>query len=162
MSDEIYLTQTAYQGLLDELEDRKGPVRDDIVKRVAAAREEGDLKENGGYHAARDEQGMNEARIREIEHIIAVAEVGTPTDANADGKYEVTPGMVVEAKMSTSDRVLKFVLGARENAVDGIDAFSPSSPLGAAVLGKQEGEKATYKAPSGREIEVTITSVQPL
>lgn len=162
MSDEIFLTQSSYDKLSAELADRKGDTRDEIVKRIAAARAEGDLRENGGYHAARDAQGMNEARIREIEHILAVAKVGVPTDDNHDGKLEVSPGMLITAKISTSNKELKFVLGARENATDEIDAFSPSSPIGAAVIGKQAGETAEYKAPNGNVIKVEIISVEQL
>ncbi|GHT81729.1 transcription elongation factor GreA [Actinomycetota bacterium] len=161
MADVEYLSQAAFDRLTQELEDRKGSIRAGIVKRVAEARAEGDLRENGGYHAARDEQGMNEAKIRELEARLKDVKVGVPTDANADGKYEVTPGMFVTAKLSTADKVLKFVLGSRDNAGEGVDAFSPSSPLGEAVLGKQKGEQASYKAPNGREIVVDIIDVEP-
>lgn len=156
-----YLSQAAYDKLVDELDQRKTTRRADITKRIAAARDEGDLKENGGYHAARDEQGKNEARIQELEYRLENAEIGTPTDANKDGLLEVTPGMLVEAKLSTSSKTLKFILGSRDNAEPGVDAFSPSSPLGAAIAGAQAGETRSYKSPNGQEIEVNIISVAP-
>src|SRR5688500_20277345 len=82
----IWLTQEAYDALTAELEDLKGPRRQEIIARISAARDEGDLKENGGYHAAKDEQGKQEARIRQLEDMLRRAEVGeTPPD---DGVVE--------------------------------------------------------------------------
>ncbi len=75
-----WLTQEAYDRLTAELEDLKGPRREEITQRIAAARDEGDLKENGGYHAAREEQGKNEARIRELEAKLRNVQIGTPPD----------------------------------------------------------------------------------
>jgi transcription elongation factor GreA len=162
MAEVEYLSEAAFNKLTQELDERKGSIRDRIVKRVAAARAEGDLKENGGYHAARDEQGMNEARIRELEARLKNAEIGTPVDSDSDGKFEVTPGMLVTARLSTNpDKTLKFILGSRDNAEEGIDAFSASSPLGGAVLGAQAGETRKYAAPNGKEISVSILSVSP-
>ncbi|MDR2508882.1 MAG: transcription elongation factor GreA [Candidatus Ancillula sp.] len=161
MAEVEYLSQAAFDKLSNELKERSTTRRDDIVKRIAQARDEGDLKENGGYHAARDEQGKNEARIKELEYRLENAEIGTPTDANQDGVLEVSPGMLIEAKLSTSSEVLKFILGSRENAEPGIDAFSPSAPLGAAIMGAQAGDTRSYKAPTGQEIEVNIISVTP-
>jgi len=90
----IWLTQDAYDKLQAELENLKGPVRQEVIARISAARDEGDLKENGGYHAARDEQGKVEGRIRQLEDMLRRAEVGeTPAD---DGIVE--PGMKVTYK----------------------------------------------------------------
>jgi transcription elongation factor GreA len=157
-----YLSEAAYDKLVSELEERKTTRRATITQRIAAARAEGDLKENGGYHAARDEQGKNEARIRELEHRLEHSEVGIPTDIDLNGKLEVTPGMLVTAKLSTSgDKLHKFILGSRDNADDDITAYSPSSPIGGAILGAEAGEKRSYKAPNGAEIVVQIIDVQP-
>ena len=91
MTDVTWLTQEAHDRLVDELADREGPRRVEITKRIEAAREEGDLKENGGYHAAKEEQGKNEARIRQLKQLLESAQIGVP-DAAED---EVAAGKVV-------------------------------------------------------------------
>src|SRR5262249_28743411 len=68
-----WLTQQTFDRLNAELEERRGPLRAEIVERISSARDEGDLKENGGYHAAKDEQGTNEARIRQLEEMLSGA-----------------------------------------------------------------------------------------
>src|SRR3712207_9125511 len=93
--DVIWLTQDAFDKLQEELQHLRGPIRDEIVARISAARDEGDLKENGGYHAAREEQGKTEARIRQLEDMLRKARVGqTPAD---DGVVE--PGMVATIRL---------------------------------------------------------------
>jgi transcription elongation factor GreA len=150
-----WLTQEAYDRLSAELEHLKGPHREEITRRIAAARDEGDLKENGGYHAAREEQGKNEARIRELEAKLRNAHIGTPPD---DGVVE--PGMVVTADVAGDEMV--FLLGAREMAgTSGIEVFSPTSPLGAAIGGHSVGDSVSYTAPNGREIPVVIKDAKP-
>ncbi|MGL5928932.1 MAG: GreA/GreB family elongation factor, partial [Dermatophilaceae bacterium] len=90
-----YLTQAAYDRLQGELEQLSGPGRTEIAKRIEAAREEGDLRENGGYHAAKEEQGKMEARIRQLIQLLETAVIGeTPAD---DGVVE--PGMVVAVEI---------------------------------------------------------------
>ncbi|MFM1777915.1 MAG: hypothetical protein RL741_533 [Actinomycetota bacterium] len=76
--NEVWLTQDAFDRLKAELENRSGPLREEIKARIAAAREEGDLKENGGYHAAREEQGKNEGRVRQLTKMLEAAQIGTP------------------------------------------------------------------------------------
>lgn len=150
-----WLTQEAYDRLSQELEHLKGEGRTEITARIAAARDEGDLKENGGYHAAREEQAKQEARIRELEAKLRNVQIGTPPD---DGKVE--PGMVVTAKVAGDDMV--FLLGSREIAgSEDIDVFSPTSPLGEAINGKQVGDSTSYVAPNGREIPVEIVDAKP-
>src|SRR5205823_11016578 len=90
-----WLTQEAHDRLAAELEELSGPRRDEVVARIAQAREEGDLKENGGYHAAKEEQGKIEARIRQLTVLLRTAEVGHAAGA-AD---EVVPGIVVTASV---------------------------------------------------------------
>jgi len=153
----IWLTQEAYDKLQAELDDLKGPRRQEIIERIAAARDEGDLKENGGYHAAKDEQGKQEARIRQLEDMLRKAEVGeTPPD---DGVVE--PGMVVTVDFGGDEE--KFLLGARENLSDGdtLDVYSPESAMGAAINGKTKGDTVTYTAPNGKELSVTIIDAEP-
>jgi transcription elongation factor GreA len=156
----IWLTQDAHDKLQTELENLKGPVRSEIVARISAARDEGDLKENGGYHAAREEQGKTEARIRQLEDMLRRAQVGeTPAD---DGIVE--PGMKVTYKFAgdADDDAETFLLGAREMAdTTNLQVFSPQSPLGSAIIGKRTGETVPYTAPNGKTLEVEILDAVP-
>lgn len=151
-----FLTQDAYDRLKAELEHLSGEGRTDIAKRIEAARDEGDLKENGGYHAAKEEQGKMEARIRQLESLLRDAIVGeAPKD---DGIVE--PGMVVTVEMFGDEE--QFLLGSREIAGDSeLDVYSEKSPLGAAIMGKQKGESAEYEAPNGKTVKVKILDATP-
>jgi len=149
-----FLTQDAYDRLAAELEELSINGRNEIAKRIEAAREEGDLKENGGYHAAKDEQGKIEARIRQLTELLKNAEVG---EAPAS-KGIVESGTVITAVIAGDEET--FLIGSREIAGDSeLDVWSEQSPLGAAILGLKVGEKTSYTAPNGREIAVEITSV---
>jgi len=151
-----WLTQEAHDRLQAELDQLSGPRRQEIARRIEAAREEGDLKENGGYHAAKEEQGKQEARIRQLTELLRNAKVGeAPEDTGV-----VSPGMVVEAEVA--GRSMRFLLGSREIA-EGTDleVFSEASPLGAAILGKSAGDSTTYEAPNGKQIPVTVGSATP-
>lgn len=157
----VWLTQEAYDKLKAELEELKGPVRQEIVNKISAAREEGDLSENGGYHAAREEQGKNEGRIRQLESMLQRAEVGeTPAD---DGIVE--PGMKVTYKFvgDSDDEAETFLLGAREmeDADSGLKVYSPQSPLGQAINGASKGDTVSYEAPNGKLMEVVIIDAVP-
>ncbi len=155
----IWLTQDAFDKLQAELTHLKGPVRQEIVDRISAARDEGDLKENGGYHAAREEQGKTEARIRQLEDMLRRAEVGeTPADNGV-----VEPGMKVTYKFSgdSDDDVETFLLGAREMEDDALRVYSPQSPLGSAIIGHQKGETVSYEAPNGKILQVEIVDAVP-
>ncbi|WP_368499308.1 transcription elongation factor GreA [Herbiconiux sp. A18JL235] len=149
-----WLTQEAYDRLANELEELSGPARTEIAKRIEQAREEGDLKENGGYHAAKDEQGKIEARIRQLTQLLRTAEVGETPESHG----VVEPGVVVTALVAGGEE--KFLLGSREIAGNtDLDVYSEQSPLGTAILGLKIGEKTTYQAPNGRDITVEITDV---
>jgi transcription elongation factor GreA len=157
----IWLTQDAYDKLQAELANLRGPVRSEIVARISAAREEGDLRENGGYHAAREEQGKTEARIRQLEDMLRRAEVGeTPAD---DGVVE--PGMKVTYKFAGDhdDDAETFLLGAREmeETTGGLRVYSPQSPLGAAIIGHKKGDAVSYEAPNGKVLQVEIVDAVP-
>ncbi|AEG45176.1 transcription elongation factor GreA [Isoptericola variabilis] len=150
-----WLTQEAHDRLKAELEHLSGPARTEIAERIAAARDEGDLKENGGYHAAREEQAKNEARIRELTEKLRNVQISRPAD---DGIIEA--GMVVTAVVAGDE--MTFLLGSREIAgTTDLDVYSPTSPLGAAIDGKKVGDSTTYTAPNGREITVEITAAKP-
>jgi len=149
------VTQEAFDRLTDELGDRSGPLRGQIVKRIEAAREEGDLKENGGYHAAKEEQGKNEARVRVLRHMLENAKIGAPVAE--EGK--VAQGQVVKVRFPAFDDTETFLLGSREEAATtSIDVYSPTSPLGAAVLGRNVGETVEYITPNGKVLAVEILS----
>ena len=155
--DVVWLTQAKYEQLQAELAQLRGPGRADVVKQVSDARDEGDLKENGGYHAARDELRMIERRIQQLVDMLERAEVGeTPAD---DGVVE--PGMKVTADVAGLAQ--EFLLGAREMAGKGIDidVFSPQSPLGQAIIGSRTGDTVTYETPLGKTIEVKILEAVP-
>ncbi|MBU6314496.1 MAG: transcription elongation factor GreA [Actinomycetales bacterium] len=155
MSAQTWLTQEAADRLRAELENLEQHGRKDVTAKIEAARAEGDLKENGGYHAARDEQGKMEARIRQLKAMLDNAHIGTPPAA-ADGK--VGAGMIVTAEIAGDD--MKFLLGSREIASGDLDVYSEKSPLGAAVLGAQIGASVSYTAPNGREIKVVIKAAE--
>lgn len=152
-----WLTQESYDRLKNELAELEGPARIDIAKKIEEAREEGDLKENGGYHAAKDEQGKIEARILQLKQLLRTATVGEP--AASDGT--VTPGTLVTAKIAGDKTV--FLLGNREIAADNedLDVYPESSPIGQAIIGRKVGDTFSYTAPNGREIAVEIVSTEP-
>jgi len=150
-----YLTQDAFDRLKAELDHLSGEGRTEISRRIESAREEGDLRENGGYHAAKEEQGKMEARIRQLQQLLSTAIVGeTPPD---DGIVE--PGMLVTVEMFGDKE--RFLLGSREITEEGLDVYSEKSPLGEAIMGKKSGEIATYTAPNGKEITVKILDAKP-
>ena len=150
-----FLTQEAYDRLVAELENLSTVGREEIAKRIELAREEGDLKENGGYHAAKDEQGKIEARIRTLETLLKTAKV---SEAPAS-RGIVEPGTVVTATVAGGEEV--FLLGSREIAGGtDLDVYSEASPLGSAIQGLKVGQKTSYEAPNGRSIEVEILKVE--
>jgi len=129
--------------------------RQEIAKRIEVAREEGDLKENGGYHAAKEEQAKMEARIRTLTDTLKHATVGDAPESSG----VVEPGTVVTAHIHGDQE--KFLLGSRELAGEtDLDVYSEQSPLGSAILGLKIGESTTYTAPSGAEIAVEILDVE--
>jgi transcription elongation factor GreA len=155
MSSQTWLTQEAADRLAAELANLETQGRTEVIKKIEAARAEGDLKENGGYHAARDEQGKIEARIRQLKQMLENATIGAPP-ASADGV--VGAGMVVSAIVA--DDEMRFLLGSREIATDDLDVYSEKSPLGAAVLGAKIGDKVSYTLPNGKSISVEILGAE--
>lgn len=153
----VWLTQSKYDELRSELDTLKNETRADIVKRVSDARDEGDLKENAGYHAARDELSKVDGRIAQLTDMLERAQVGeTPAD---DGVVE--PGMFVTVLLGGSEK--KFLLGAREMADESeeIDVFSPQSPMGQAINGARKGDTVAYEAPNGKSFQVEIVDAVP-
>jgi transcription elongation factor GreA len=158
---DTWLSQEAYDRLQAEYAHLSGEGRTAIAKRIEAAREEGDLRENGGYHAAKEEQGKMEARIRQLRQLLETAQVGEAPAA--DGT--VKAGMVVTVTFvggAVDGERERFLLGSREQAGDvDIDVYSAESPLGGAVLGQQVGGQATYSLPNGNSLTVRIEDAQP-
>jgi len=153
-----WLTQEAYNQLRAELEYLSGPARTEIAAKIAAAREEGDLRENGGYHAAKEEQGKQELRVRQLTQLLENAKVGEAPAA--DGV--VAPGMVVTIAFDgDEDDTLEFLLASREYASSDIETYSPQSPLGSGVNGKKVGEDAQYELPNGKFASVKILEAEP-
>jgi len=152
-----WLTQDAFDRLKSELDDliANRPV---IAAEINARREEGDLKENGGYHAAREEQGQQEARIRQLQELLRTAQVGTsPTSADS-----AAPGTVLTLKYEDDADTEKMLLGSREEGVrGGLEVVSPSSPLGAALIGAHVGDTREYQLPDGGSMKVALVSAEP-
>jgi transcription elongation factor GreA len=158
-SDNVtWLTQEAYNQLKAELEYLSGPARTEIAVKIAAAREEGDLRENGGYHAAKEEQGKMELRVRQLTQLLEHAKVGEAPAA--DGV--VAPGMLVTIAFDgDEDDTLQFLMASREYASDDFETYSPQSPLGSGVNGKKVGEDAEYELPNGKKASVKILDAKP-
>ena len=154
-SSVTWLTQEAFDRRTAELEHLEGEGRLEIAKKIEAAREEGDLKENGGYHAAKEEQGKIEARIRVLTELLRHAVVGEAPQSSG----VVEPGTVITATVLGDDET--FLLGSREIVGDAdLDVYSEGSPLGVAILGLKVGDETSYLAPNGKSIPVKIVKVE--
>ena len=150
-----WLTQDAFDRLQAEYDQLVNVGRVEIAKEIDERRQEGDLKENGGYHAARDEQAKQEARIQQLRGILESATVGEAPQ----GDGTVQSGTVVTAQVA--GREMRFLVGSREVAGDtDLDVFSAQSPLGAAVLGCAAGDDTQYAAPNGNIIPVKVLAVE--
>jgi transcription elongation factor GreA len=150
-----WLTQEVYDRLNLELQTLSTSGRQEITNRIQSAREEGDLKENSGYHAAKEEQGKQEARIRQLTELLRTAEVGEAPESHGI----VETGTIITATIAGDETV--FLIGSREIAEGSeLDAYSEQSPLGAAIMGLAVGDSTSYTAPNGREIAVTIVAVE--
>lgn len=141
-------SQAAYDRLKAELDDLTTRGRIEVAEKIERAREEGDLKENAGYHAAKDEQGHMEGRIRQLEHLLDGCEI-------VDDQFVYT--IVYEG--DGEDMAERYVIGNMEEQVDGADVISPASPLGAALQSASEGQTVSYEAPNGA-LRVTVLKVE--
>jgi transcription elongation factor GreA len=158
MSDEekkVPLTQQAFDKLKDELEFLEGDDRQRIISDIATARAHGDLSENAEYHAAKDEQGQKEARIRQVRQMIENAEIITSDDDDS----VVKPGKLVTIRHEGDDESETYLLGLREERGGDYDILTPDSPLGRALLGRSPGDKIVAKAPRG-ELKVELLEVR--
>jgi transcription elongation factor GreA len=152
-----WLSQDAHDRLQAEL-DQLIAGRPAIAAEINERREEGDLRENGGYHAAREEQGKQEGRIRYLQELLRTARVGEAPTAD-----EVAPGTVVTIHFDDDPNDTEtFLLGSREiSSTTDLTVYSPESALGKAILGSRSGQTVTYTAPSGADIKVTVVSFEP-
>jgi transcription elongation factor GreA len=142
-SDKTFLTPSARTKLQDELTALTTEGRERISDRIAEARAHGDLRENAEYDAAKNEQGLMEARIRQLKHILENSEVRQVEDSG-----RITVGTVATVIDDDGDE-LEFFVAPSENKVAGMLLASPDSPLGAALIGATPGDVVTYEAPGG-------------
>ena len=156
-TSKTWLSQDAYDRLQAELDDLIA-ARPAVAAEINARREEGDLRENGGYHAAREEQGKQEHRILYLKEFLRNAEVGEATAAD-----KVAPGSVVTIYFDDDQSDTEtFLLGSREIAsTTDLTVYSPESALGKSILGAGAGQTVTYTAPSGADIKVTVVKFEP-
>ncbi len=151
-----WLTQEAHDRLKAEL-DALVDARPTMSAEINARREEGDLKENGGYHAAKEEQGKAEARIRQLQELLRTARVGeAPTASGVAG-----PGMVVTVRFEDDDETETFLIGSREETASDLEVYSAQSPLGRALDGAKEGETRSYETPTGKTMNITLQKAEP-
>ena len=153
--DETHLSPQAHQRLVEELDERTGPRRREISEWIERAREHGDIRENADYDAAKNEQGMMEARIRQLETLLSSAVVGEVAGTSG----VAGPGTVVVLDIAGDEET--YFLGSREEAIDGMDVLSVQSALGQAVSGRKAGDEFSYVTPTGRELPVKLLQAEP-
>lgn len=157
--EKIPLTARGAQALRDELTQLKSVERPKIVEAIAVARDHGDLKENAEYHAAREQQGFLEGRIQQIEGTLGAAQVIDPTAVNANGKVVFGATVTIE-EIESGDEVTYQIVGDIEADIKK-NLISIQSPIARALIGKEEGDEAVVKAPSGeREYEIVSVTYQ--
>jgi transcription elongation factor GreA len=154
MSDTRELSKETYDRLHAELEQLTGEGRIDIAQKIEAARALGDLSENGDYHAAKDQQGKMEARIRQIQGILqdAIVVEARPSDGS------VVVGSIVGIDFGDGD-IETYLVGHIEERHDEYEVLSPDSPLGSSLMGKRIGDSADYEV-NGRTLTVKIATVE--
>jgi transcription elongation factor GreA len=155
MGQTHHLSQAAYNRLKAELDDLTTRGRVEIARKIEAARELGDLSENGDYHAAKEEQGKMEARIRQLSAMVENAEIVEAAEGDVVGH-----GSVVGIRYEGDDEVERYLIGSIEERHDDLDVISPSSPLGEALLGASPGAKVSFTAPTGANLTVNVVSVE--
>ena len=153
MAVPVDLSQRAFDRLKAEYDDLTTRGRVDIARKIETARELGDLSENGDYHAAKEEQGKMDLRMRQILHILEDAEIVDVVDTD-----KVALGTTVSIRYDGDDEVEEYLIGSIEERHPGVTVISPSSPLGQAVLGHREGDTVEYDAPGGR-LKVEIIEI---
>lgn len=151
-AEPLYLSPEGVERLRAELDGLLAE-RPEVIRRIATAREHGDLKENAEYHAAREEQGFLEGRIRALEAKLKAAVVVAPTVRGA----QVELGSRVRVSVDDEESVVQVVSSAEASAREG--RISSASPVGAALMGRRVGDAVTIRTPGG-EIRYTILEIQ--
>ena len=154
MADSVHLSQAAYDRIKAEHDELTTVGMIDIARKIEAARELGDLSENGDYHAAKEEQGKMAGRIAHLAQLLENAEI--VEDATSD---EVQPGVIVGIRYEGDDDVERYLLGSIEERVEGVEVMSPGSALGQALVGGKVGDTVAYETPTGATLQVEIVSV---
>ena len=157
MAQTHQLSKAAYERLKVEHEDLTTRARIEIAQLIERAREMGDLKENGDYHAAKDQQGMQEARVRQLESILENAEI---VEGGEPGVAGVGTIVTIVYEGDDDDMAESYLIGHMEEKTGGLDVVSPGSPLGSALIGAREGQSVAYAAPNG-ELRVAVKKVVP-
>jgi transcription elongation factor GreA len=155
MKKEQYLTKEGEEKLREELEHLKGPVRQDLAKRLKAAIEMGDLSENAEYISTKEEQGFIEGRIQEIEYILRNAVIIEERD---DGYDTVSLGAKVTVQENDYPPEVYQVVGSKE-ADPANGRISNESPIGQAILGKSVGDEVEVKTPGGA-LKLSIVDIE--
>jgi transcription elongation factor GreA len=153
MAEVQRLSRTAHDRLKAEYDDLTTRGRIDIARKIEVARELGDLKENGDYHAAKEEQGKMEGRIAHLAKLLLDAEI--VEDVSHD---TVDSGCLVGICYEGDDEVETYLIGSIEERREGIAVISPGSPLGESLLGARVGDSVSYEAPGGR-LTVKVVSI---
>ncbi len=155
MADTYALSRAAYERLREEVEDLTTRGRVESARKVETARELGDLSENGDYHAAKEEQGKMEGRIRHIQALLEKAEI---VEAEAAGGV-VAAGSIVEIRYEGDSSTDRYLIGSIEERAD-VDVISPGSPLGQALVGAKVGDTVSFEAPNGNTLRVEVVAVE--
>ncbi len=150
------LSREAFDRLQSEYDDLTTRGRIEIAIKIEAAREQGDLSENGDYHAAKEEQGKMEGRIAHLGKLIDHAEI---VELKPTGELKVQAGCVVSIRYHGDDDVEKYLLGSIEERRDGLTVMSPGSPLGQALVDATIGDNVTFNAPSG-PLQITVVDIE--
>jgi transcription elongation factor GreA len=157
MAQTHQLSRSAFERLKAEHEDLTTRGRIDIAQAIERARELGDLSENGDYHAAKDQQGHMEGRIRQLQSILEHAEVVDEVD---DGVVGIGSIVTLVFEGDDDDMAERYRVDTVEERRSGIDVVTPGSPMGEALVGATEGTTVGYAAPTGAEIRVKILKVE--
>ena len=152
--DKNQMTQAAFDRLKDELAELEGERRTKIIEAIASARAHGDLSENAEYHAAREQQGLQESRVRQIKAMLESAEIIEVQDDEV-----VRPGKLVTIRTPGDDEPETYLLGLREQKGGRHDVLTPDSPMGRSLMGRSKGDTVLADVPAGR-LEIQIVDVQ--
>jgi transcription elongation factor GreA len=156
MEQQSHFSRPAHDRLQEELKQRSGPLRLEISERIERAREMGDIKENADYDAAKNEQGLNEARIRQLEQMLRDVVIVESSDADVVG-----PGTITTILIEGDDEPQEYLIGSIEERNDDFEVLSTSSALGQELLGKRAGDEAAYVTPRGKSLTVKVMDIRP-